>query len=140
MSCYFRHMKDVLEEIGVDIAPENKKEIDRIIHELVEIEYKNCSPTWKGVKERIKGDEASRSRFVTRLKEIHDIERLISRFTIGRSFPRDFLALMHSIDASSDIKNSLSKESSNPVAETYSDIPDLKKLSERINKTIAHFF
>jgi hypothetical protein len=62
-------MKDVLEEAGIDITPENKKEIDRIIHELVEIEYKNCSPTWKGVKEWIKGDEASRSRFVTRLKE-----------------------------------------------------------------------
>ena len=51
MSCYFRHMKDVLEKAGVDITPENKKEIDRIIHELVQIEYKNCSPTWKGVKE-----------------------------------------------------------------------------------------
>jgi hypothetical protein len=69
MSCYFRHMKDVLEEAGVEITPENKKEIDRVIHELVGVEYKSCSPTWKGVKERIKADEASRSRFVTRLKE-----------------------------------------------------------------------
>jgi hypothetical protein len=75
MSCYFRHMKDVLEEAGIAITPKNKKEIDRIIHELVEIEYKNCSPTWKGVKERIKGDEASRSRFVTRLKEkLNEVE------------------------------------------------------------------
>jgi len=69
MSCYFRHMKDVMEEAGIEITPENKKEIDRIIHELVEVEYKTCSPTWKGVKERIRGDEASRSHFVTRLKE-----------------------------------------------------------------------
>jgi hypothetical protein len=69
MSCYFRHMKDVLEEAGVEITPENKKEIDRVIHELVEVEYKSCSPTWKGVKERTKADQASRSRFATRLKE-----------------------------------------------------------------------
>ena len=69
MSCYFRHMKDVLEEAGVELTPKNKKEIDRIIHELVEVEYKNCSPTWKEVKERIKTDEASRNRFVTRLQE-----------------------------------------------------------------------
>jgi hypothetical protein len=62
-------MKGVLQEAGVEITPEDKKEIDRIIHELVEVEYKNCSPTWKGVKELIKGDEASRSRFITRLKE-----------------------------------------------------------------------
>jgi hypothetical protein len=58
-----------LEEAGVEITPENKKEMDRIIHELAEVEHKNCSPTWKGVKERIRGDEASRGRFVTRLKE-----------------------------------------------------------------------
>ena len=25
MSCYFRHMKDVLEEAGIDVTPKNKK-------------------------------------------------------------------------------------------------------------------
>jgi len=40
MSCYFRHMKDVLEEAGVEITKENKKEVDRIIH---------ISGTWKDV-------------------------------------------------------------------------------------------
>ena len=69
MSCYFRHMKDVLEEAGVDITPENKKEIDRIIHELVQIEYKNCSPTWKGVKEQIKIDDKTKNSFINRLKQ-----------------------------------------------------------------------
>ena len=68
MSCYFRHMKDVLAAAGVEVTQENKKEIDRIIHEIVDVDYKNCSPTWKGVKERIKQDEKARNQFIKKLK------------------------------------------------------------------------
>ena len=69
MSCYFRHMKDVLEEVGIDVTNENKKKIDSIIHDLVEVEYKNCSPAWKAVKAHIKEDEKARNRFVKKLKK-----------------------------------------------------------------------
>ena len=69
MSCYFRHMKEVFEEAGVKITKENKKEIDRILHGLVDVGYKNCSPTWKAVKEQIKEDDKARNRFVKRLKQ-----------------------------------------------------------------------
>ena len=69
MSCYFRHMKDVLTEAGVEITPDNKKEIDRIIHDLVAVEYKNCSPTWQAVKEHIKADEAKKKAFIKKLKQ-----------------------------------------------------------------------
>ena len=69
MSCYFRHMKDVFDEAGIEVTKENKKEIDRIMHRLVDVEYKNCSPTWKAVKGQIKGDENIRSRFIKRLKK-----------------------------------------------------------------------
>ena len=69
MSCYFRHMKDVLDEAGVEVTKENKKEIDRIIHGLVEVDYKACSSTWKVVKAHIKSDDQARSRFVKRLKK-----------------------------------------------------------------------
>ena len=41
MSCYFRHMKNVLEESGCEVTKDNKKYIDRIIHELVDVEYKD---------------------------------------------------------------------------------------------------
>ncbi len=68
MSCYFRHMKDVLEEAGVVVTKENKKEIDSIIHGIVEVEYKNCSPAWKAVKEKIKTDEETRKRFIELLR------------------------------------------------------------------------
>ena len=69
MSCYFRWMKDVLEEAGITVDKDNKQAVDRIIHEMVDVEYKDCSPTWKGVKERIKADPETRSRFVADLKQ-----------------------------------------------------------------------
>jgi hypothetical protein len=61
-------MKDVLEEAGVEITKENKKDVDRIIHGLVDEEYKNCSPTWKAVKAHIKSDETARLKFIEKLK------------------------------------------------------------------------
>jgi len=45
-------MKDIFAEIGIEPTKENKKEIDRKIHEYLCIEYKNCSQTWKRIKER----------------------------------------------------------------------------------------
>ena len=69
MSCYFRHMKDVLEEAVVEVTKENKKEIDEIIHGLVDVGYKNCSPTWKAVKEQVKGEDKARIRFIESLKD-----------------------------------------------------------------------
>jgi hypothetical protein len=35
---------------------------------LVDVEYKNCSPTWKAVKEHIKKDDVARNKFIKRLK------------------------------------------------------------------------
>jgi len=69
MSCYFRHMKEILEETGVEVTKENKKEVDRIIHRVVGVEYKDCPPTWTAVKGHVKGDDRARSRFVKRLKK-----------------------------------------------------------------------
>jgi len=59
MTCYFRHMKDVFSRAGIEITQANKKDIDRAIHDYVGVEYKNCSPTWKAVKERLAEDEES---------------------------------------------------------------------------------
>lgn len=68
MSCYFSHMKDVLADAEIEVTVENKKMIDQAIHELVAVEYKNCSPTWKTVKTHIKNDEIARAQFIDKLK------------------------------------------------------------------------
>lgn len=57
MTCYFRHMGEIFEEIGIEPTKDTKKDIDRKIHELLGVEYKNCSATWKEVKKRLTGDE-----------------------------------------------------------------------------------
>ena len=58
MTCYFRHMKGIFEEIGIEVTAENKKDIDRAIHKLLGVEYKNCSESWKEIKKRMVDDES----------------------------------------------------------------------------------
>ena len=65
MTCYFRHMKDVFDKVGVTVTKENKRDIDKTIHKIVGVEYKNCSATWKEVKKRMAEDKEG---FVTTLK------------------------------------------------------------------------
>lgn len=65
MTCYFRHLKPIFEKAGLTITSENKKNIDKKIHQIVGIEYKNCSAAWKEVKKRIEENEED---FVNTLK------------------------------------------------------------------------
>ena len=69
MSCYFRRMADVFEEVGVEVTPAIKKKVDEAVHRIVGVEYKHCPDAWKAVKERIRGDKAARQEFIRRLKE-----------------------------------------------------------------------
>jgi hypothetical protein len=72
MSCYFRHLQGVFNEAGLEVTNENKKQIDRLIHGLVNVEYKNCPAAWKAIKDQIRRDDAARSKFIEDLKrELH---------------------------------------------------------------------
>jgi hypothetical protein len=68
MSCYFRHLKDILAEAGVEVIPGNGKEIDRAIHKIVGVEYKDCPVAWRTLKQQIMGEEQKRRDFVKKLK------------------------------------------------------------------------
>lgn len=70
MSCYFRHLKDIFQELGITVTKENKKALDQAIHSLVSVTYKNCSPTWKEVKARIRDNPEERTAFMKHLKDI----------------------------------------------------------------------
>ena len=65
MTCYFRHIKQVFEKAGIEVTPENRKELDAVIHDIVNVNYKNCPATWKQVKRLISEDEAN---FISKLK------------------------------------------------------------------------
>jgi len=40
MTCYFRHLQHVFRKAGIEVTSENKREIDRAIHDIVGVEYK----------------------------------------------------------------------------------------------------
>lgn len=67
ITCYLRHLQDVFKKAGIELTKENKREIDRVIHDIVGVEYKNCSATWKEVKKKIAIDEDG---FVSKLKGV----------------------------------------------------------------------
>ena len=66
MTCYFRHIKHLFEDAGIVVTTENKKDIDRAIHQIVGVEYKDCPSTWKAIKVRLAEDEEV---FVLELKD-----------------------------------------------------------------------
>ncbi|MBU7009881.1 MAG: hypothetical protein HXS46_04275 [Theionarchaea archaeon] len=70
MSCYLRHMSGVLQEAGIKVTRENKKDIDKALHNLVNVEYKNCSPTWKEIKKLLQTEEGKK-KIVKELKNLH---------------------------------------------------------------------
>jgi hypothetical protein len=58
-------MKGLFEKAGFVVTKENRKTVDRVIHDIVDVEYKNCSATWRAVKERLEEDE---EQFINTLK------------------------------------------------------------------------
>ena len=66
MTCYFRHLKEVFKKASIEATPENRTEIDRIIHDIVGVKYKNCPIVWRQIKNRLAQDEAG---FVSKLRE-----------------------------------------------------------------------
>ncbi len=67
MSCYFRHLKSILEPAGIIATPANRKQIDRIVHEFVSVTYKDCPATWSKLKEQVLDDEAKKQELIARL-------------------------------------------------------------------------
>jgi ribosomal protein L17 len=66
MTCYFRHLNQVFKKADIEVTSQNRQEIDRIIHDIVGVAYKNCPAAWRQVKTRMLEDEAG---FVSTLKE-----------------------------------------------------------------------
>ena len=66
MTCYFRHLKQVFEKAGIEVTNENKREIDKVIHAIVGVDYKNCPAAWKEVKKMLAENETV---FISNLKE-----------------------------------------------------------------------
>ena len=68
MSCYFRHVKDVLDEAGIVVTPSNRKEVDQAFHQIVGVTHKDCPTTWKRLKEELAGDGQRRRDIIQKLQ------------------------------------------------------------------------
>lgn len=66
MTCYFRHLQEVFKKAGIIVTDENKRDLDKTIHDIVGVPYKNCPATWKEVKKRM---AESKDGFVLTLKD-----------------------------------------------------------------------
>jgi len=67
MTCYFRHLQETFNRAGITVTNDNKHDLDKVIHGIVGVAYKNCPATWKEVKKRMAEDEAG---FVSELKNV----------------------------------------------------------------------
>ena len=63
----FRHLKDIFNQAGIEVTSSNKKQIDRAIHQIVSTNYKDCSGTWKRLKQEIMTDKQTRQDFIDKL-------------------------------------------------------------------------
>ena len=66
MTCYFRHLKEVFQKAEITVTPQNRQQIDKIIHDIAGVEYKNCPATGRQVKKQMTENEAS---FMAMLKK-----------------------------------------------------------------------
>ena len=69
MSCYFRHIEDILDEAGIEVNPSSKKRIDAAIHQIVGVTYKDCPATWKRLKQQLIDNEQKRKSLVKELQD-----------------------------------------------------------------------
>jgi len=69
MSCYFRHLKEIMDAAGIEVTPANKKQIDQAIHQIAGVDYKDCPATWKRLKQEMLTDERKRQDLVDKLRQ-----------------------------------------------------------------------
>lgn len=69
MSCYFRHMRELLREAGIEVTPGNLARIDQAFHQIAGVPYKDCPATWKSLKLELAGDEAKRRELIQKLQD-----------------------------------------------------------------------
>jgi hypothetical protein len=66
VTCYFRHLQGIFEKAGIEVTEANKREVDKVIHTIVGVKYKDCPAVWKEVKKRIAEDKES---FISEMKQ-----------------------------------------------------------------------
>jgi len=69
VSCYFRHLKDIFAAAGIEVTPQNRKQLDRVFHGIVGVEFKECPATWKKLKQDWLADPEKKRKLALIAKE-----------------------------------------------------------------------
>jgi len=59
-------MKELLRDIGVEETKDNIEKVDKILHDMLSVDYPNCAATWKMIRQKLKYDAEG---FRERLKD-----------------------------------------------------------------------
>ncbi len=49
-------MKELLRDVEVEETKENIKKVDKILHEMLSVDYPNCAATWKVLRQKLEYD------------------------------------------------------------------------------------
>ncbi len=83
----------------------------------------------------LKKETILREEIREKLKQINDIERLISKINYGNANPRDLISLRYSLQRISPIKEKLKKFAS-PLLSYVQEMADLEKVNQLISRSI----
>jgi hypothetical protein len=57
VTCYLRHLEDLLGSMGYTVDESNRKTLDKALHRAVGVRYRDCPMTWKKIKRSLAGEE-----------------------------------------------------------------------------------
>lgn len=86
--------------------------------------------------EELLKNKSQRKKIETELKEVGDLERIISRICTGRANPREVVALKTSLKKIPSIKEHLSNFKTDALSKTSRDLNPLENLVERVQSAI----
>jgi hypothetical protein len=49
-------MKELFEDIDIELTKENRAKVDEVIHEMLSVDYPNCAAAWKMVRKKLEID------------------------------------------------------------------------------------
>jgi DNA mismatch repair protein MutS len=90
----------------------------------------------ESVEELLK-NKTLRNNFLSELKEIGDLERLISKVCTGRANPREIVSIKTSLKKVPAVKNLLSSVSGNTLIQLKENLNPLEKLVEKIQSALV---
>ncbi len=86
----------------------------------------------------LKKDSLARVEIIDSLKDIYDIERLISRISYGSANPRDLISLKNSLETIPKLKKILHSIEKNDLLENISNMDEIKEVNSLIERSIAN--